>query len=60
MKEITFVVQEDEIDGGFTAKAHWPQRNRDIVTEGDTREELLSNIARRLTSRSRKMNRNLT
>jgi predicted RNase H-like HicB family nuclease len=44
MKEITFVVTEDEVDGGFTARAHWPHGNRDIITEGDTRDELLSNI----------------
>jgi predicted RNase H-like HicB family nuclease len=44
MKEIIFVVTEDEADGGFTAKAHWADGNRDIFTEGDSREELLSNI----------------
>ena len=44
MKEITFVVTEDEIDGGYTAHAHWPHGNRDIVTEGETRDELIANI----------------
>ena len=44
MKEITFVVTEDEVDGGFVARAHWPHGNRDLVTEGDSREQLLENI----------------
>jgi predicted RNase H-like HicB family nuclease len=44
MREITFIVTEDEIDGGYTATARWPQGNRDIITEGDTREELVRNI----------------
>jgi predicted RNase H-like HicB family nuclease len=44
MSEITFIVTEDESDGGFTARAHWPVGNRDIFTEGDTREELIRNI----------------
>jgi predicted RNase H-like HicB family nuclease len=42
--EIIFVVTEDEVDGGFNARAHWPDGNRDIFTQGDTREELLRNI----------------
>lgn len=41
--EITFVVREDDA-GGFTAHSHWPKGNRDLHTEGDTREELLRNI----------------
>jgi predicted RNase H-like HicB family nuclease len=44
MKEITFIVTEDEIDGGFNARAHWPDGNRDLFTDGDTREDLLRNI----------------
>lgn len=44
MSEITFIVTEDEIDGGYTARAHWPAGNRDIITEGDDREELIRNI----------------
>ena len=44
MKEIIFVVTEDEVDGGFTAKAHWTDGNRDIITEGESREALLRNI----------------
>ncbi len=44
MREITFVVTEDEIDGGYTARSHWPQGNRDLFTEADTRDELLRNI----------------
>lgn len=44
MREITFIVKEDEVDGGFTAHAHWSVGNRDIVTEGDSRDELLRNI----------------
>ena len=44
MREITFIVTEDEVNGGFTARAHWSDGKRDIITEGDTREELLRNI----------------
>ncbi len=44
MREITFIVTEDDIDGGYTARAHWSDGNRDIVTEGDTRDELIRNI----------------
>ncbi|MGH7213567.1 MAG: 2-oxoisovalerate dehydrogenase [Tepidisphaeraceae bacterium] len=44
MREITFVITEDEADGGFTAKAYWSAGNRDIITEADTREELVRNI----------------
>jgi predicted RNase H-like HicB family nuclease len=44
MSEITFIIREDEVDGGFVAQAHWPDGNRDIFTEGDTREELIQNI----------------
>jgi len=44
MREITFVVEEDSHDGGFTAHAHWSDGNRDIITEGDTRDELIGNI----------------
>ena len=44
MNEITFIITEDETDGGFTARAHWPDGNRDLITEGDTRDELLRNI----------------
>ncbi|MGA2497702.1 MAG: 2-oxoisovalerate dehydrogenase [Tepidisphaeraceae bacterium] len=46
MKEIAFVVREDEVDGGLTASAHWHDGNRDIFTEGETREDLLANIRR--------------
>lgn len=41
MKEITFIVTEDEVDGGYIARAHWPDGNRSIFTQGDTREELI-------------------
>jgi len=44
MREITFVVSEDDADGGFTARAHWPDGNRDIFTDGDTKDELSRNI----------------
>ena len=44
MREITFVVEEDEVEGGFTARAQWPQGNRSIITEGDTRDDLIRNI----------------
>ena len=44
MNEITFIITEDDIDGGYTARAHWPDGNRDIIIEGDTRDELLQNI----------------
>ena len=44
MREITFVVTEDETDGGYSARSHWPDGNRDLFTQGDTRDELLRNI----------------
>ncbi|HSU69097.1 MAG TPA: hypothetical protein VLJ39_19595 [Tepidisphaeraceae bacterium] len=44
MNEITFIITQDEHDGGYTARAHWPDGNRDIITEGDTREDLIRNI----------------
>ena len=44
MNEITFIVSEDETDGGFSARAHWPDGNRDIFTEGDTRDDLIRNV----------------
>ena len=44
MSEITFIITEDNIDGGYSARAHWPDGNRDIFTEGDTREDLIRNI----------------
>jgi predicted RNase H-like HicB family nuclease len=44
MREMTFVVAEDEVDGGYTARSHWPERNRDLFTEADSREELVRNI----------------
>jgi predicted RNase H-like HicB family nuclease len=44
MREITFIVNEDETDGGFVAQAHWPDGNRNIFTEGDTRDELIRNV----------------
>lgn len=44
MTEITFIITEDEVDGGYSARAHWPDGNRDIITEGDTREDLLRHI----------------
>ncbi len=44
MQEITFIITEDGIDGGYTAHAHWPDGNRDIFTEGDNRDDLLRNI----------------
>jgi predicted RNase H-like HicB family nuclease len=44
MNEITFIITEDQVDGGYNARAHWPDENRDIFTEGDTREELIRNI----------------
>ena len=42
--EITFIVTEDQTDGGYDARAHWPDGNRDIFTEGEDREALLRNI----------------
>jgi predicted RNase H-like HicB family nuclease len=44
MREITFIVKEDETDGGYTAHARWPDGNRDIFTDGDDRESLIKNI----------------
>jgi predicted RNase H-like HicB family nuclease len=48
MKDITFIVREDEVDGGYTASARWPHGNRDIITEGETREEVIANIRQAL------------
>jgi predicted RNase H-like HicB family nuclease len=42
--EIIFVVTDDEVDGGYVAKAYWPDGNRDIITQGDDRDELVRNI----------------
>jgi len=44
MREITFIIEEDNAAGGYTAHAHWQDGNRDIFTEGDTWEELIENI----------------
>jgi predicted RNase H-like HicB family nuclease len=44
MKEITFIITQDEPDGGFAARAHWPAGNRDIFTDGNDRDELIRNI----------------
>jgi len=44
MREITFIITEDEHDGGFNARARWAPGNRDIFTQGETREELVENI----------------
>ncbi len=44
MREITFAITEDETDGGFTARSHWPDGNRDLFTQGDTRDDLVRNI----------------
>jgi len=44
MREIKFVVTEDEMDGCYAARSHWPDGNRDLLTQGDTREELVRNI----------------
>jgi predicted RNase H-like HicB family nuclease len=44
MRKITFVVTEDKSDGGYTARSHWPVGNRDLFTQGDTREELVRNV----------------
>jgi predicted RNase H-like HicB family nuclease len=43
-QSITFVVREDEADGGFVAQAHWRDGNRDIITQGNDREDLIRNI----------------
>ncbi len=44
MREITFIIEEDQASGGYTAHARWPDGNRDIFTEGNTREELIRNV----------------
>ena len=44
MREITFIITEDHVDGGYTAHGRWAVGNRDIFTEADTREELIRNI----------------
>jgi len=40
IKEIIFIAEEDEIDGGYIAKSV----GYSIITEGDTWEELKNNI----------------
>jgi hypothetical protein len=50
MREITFIVEEDHVDGGYTAHAHWADGNRDLFTEGDTRDELVRNIRQAVDS----------
>lgn len=42
-RSITFVVTE-AVEGGYTAAAHWPDRNRDLVTEGDDLDDLRRNV----------------
>jgi len=44
MREITFIIEEDPADGGYTARAHWPQGNRSIHTQGEDSDELVRNI----------------
>lgn len=44
MREITFIVTEDELDGGYNARARWAPANRDLFTEAETREQLVCNI----------------
>ena len=44
MREITFIIEEDQADGGYTAHAHWPDGNRSIHTQGEDRDELVRNI----------------
>jgi predicted RNase H-like HicB family nuclease len=44
MSEITFIITEDESDGGYNARAHWPIGNRDLFTQGDDRADLIRNI----------------
>src|SRR5438105_4421989 len=44
MREITFIIVEDQTDGGYTAHAHWPHGNRSIHTQGKDRDELVRNI----------------
>ena len=43
-QSVSFVVTEDEVDGGYVAHAHVSNGNRDIVTQGGDREELIKNI----------------
>jgi len=40
IKEIIFIAEEDEIDGGYIAKA----LNFSIITEGDSWDELKKNV----------------
>ena len=44
MREITFIIEEDQADGGYVAHAHWPDENRSIRTHGEDRDELVRNI----------------
>ena len=43
-RSITFIVTEDEIDGGYVAHAHWSDGNRDIITQGEHRDDLIQNV----------------
>ena len=43
-QSVTFIVTEDAVDGGYVAHAHWADGNRDIVTQGDDRDDLIKNI----------------
>ena len=40
LKEIIFIAEEDEIDGGYVAKA----LDYSIITEGETWDELRKNV----------------
>ena len=44
MSEITFIITEDETDGGYNARAHCLEGNRHLFTQGDDREDLIRNI----------------
>ena len=50
MREITFIIEEDQADGGFVAHAHWPDGNRSIHTQGEDRDELVRNIREALAA----------
>lgn len=43
--ELTFIVQEEVEDGGFSTVAHIPDSKSRLITEGNTLSELYINIA---------------
>lgn len=43
MSEMTFIITR-EADGDFVARGKWPDGDRELITRGRTRDDVLSNI----------------